>query len=84
MPMRTANPNNRCAATAESTAARADANAAHTPSPVCLNHPPPTTTLDRRPQHLVMSGQRDPHRGSIRFPPTRGTLDVGEQERHRS
>ena len=41
MPIRTGNPNWRCASTAASQAPRADPNAAHTPSPVCLNNQPP-------------------------------------------
>src|ERR1700761_3119700 len=41
MPIRTGNTSARCAATAASTADVGDANAAHTPSPVCLNNQPP-------------------------------------------
>ena len=35
----------RCAATAASTAERGEANAAHTPSPVCLNTKPPCPSI---------------------------------------
>ena len=35
----------RCAATAASTAERGEANAAHTPSPVCLNNQPPCASI---------------------------------------
>ena len=44
---------------------------------------PTAMGLDRRPQHLVVRGQRRPHRLGIGLPPARRTLDVGEQERHR-
>ena len=38
----------RCAATAASTADLGDANAAHTPSPVCLNNQPPCASIAER------------------------------------
>jgi hypothetical protein len=40
MPIRTGNSSALCAATAASTAHLGEANAAHTPSPVCLNNQP--------------------------------------------
>ena len=46
--MRTGNSSARCAATAASTADVGDANAAHTPSPVCLNNQPPCASIARR------------------------------------
>src|ERR1700688_1603501 len=45
MPIRTGNSSARCAATAASTADLGDANAAHTPSPVCLNNQPPCASI---------------------------------------
>ena len=48
MPIRTGNSNPRCAATAASTAERGEANAAHTPSPVCLNNQPPCPSITER------------------------------------
>ena len=45
MPIRTGNSSSRCAATAASTADFGDANAAHTPSPVCLNNEPPCPSI---------------------------------------
>jgi hypothetical protein len=38
--------------------------------------------LDRRTQHLVMSGERRPHPIGVGLPPTRRTLHIGEQKRH--
>ena len=81
MPIRTGNSNTRCAATAASTADLGDANAAHTPSPVCLNNQPPCASIAAA-QHLVMGGQRRPHRFRVGLPPTGRTLHIGEQERH--
>ena len=43
------------------------------PAPVCL---------DRLEQHLVMDGQRRPHRFRVGLPPTGRTLNIGEQKRH--
>jgi hypothetical protein len=48
MPIRTGNASARCAATAASTADLGDANAAHTPSPVCLNNQPPCASITER------------------------------------
>ena len=48
MPIRTGNSSARCAATAASTADLGDANAAHTPSPVCLNMKPPCAPIAPR------------------------------------
>src|ERR1700744_4666891 len=48
MPLRTRNPHARCAATAASPADLGDANAAHTPSPVCLNRNPPCDLIAER------------------------------------
>ena len=45
MPIRTGNSSARCAAIAASTADLGDANAAHTPSPVCLNNKPPCASI---------------------------------------
>ncbi len=45
MPIRTGNSRTRCAAMAASTAACGDENAAHTPSPVCLNTAPPQSVM---------------------------------------
>src|ERR1700730_18899736 len=45
MPIRTGNSSARCSATAASTADLGDANAAHTPSPVCLNRKPPCASI---------------------------------------
>jgi hypothetical protein len=47
-PIRTGNSSSRCAATAASTADRGEANAAHTPSPVCLNNQPSCVSIARR------------------------------------
>ena len=47
----------RCASTAASIAARAEPNAAHTPSPVCLNNQPPAPRTAER-EHLVMGRAR--------------------------
>lgn len=48
-----------CAATAASMAARAEPNAAHTPSPVCLNSQPPRVSIaDRRTSSWSMSAVR--------------------------
>ena len=38
--------------------------------------------LNRPAQHLVMGGQRRPHRIRVGLPPTGRTLDIGEQKRH--
>src|ERR1700756_2440680 len=46
--MRTGNSNARWAATAASTADVGDPNAAHTPSPVCLNNQPPCRSIALR------------------------------------
>src|SRR6201993_5178212 len=48
MPIRTGNSSARCAATAASTADLGEANAAHTPSPVCLNNQPPCRSIAER------------------------------------
>src|SRR6516164_4167183 len=48
MPIRTGNSRARCAATAASTAQLGEANAAHTPSPVCLNNQPPCASIASR------------------------------------
>ena len=48
MPIRTGNSSARCAATAASTADLGEANAAHTPSPVCLNNQPPCASIAAR------------------------------------
>ena len=40
--------------------------------------------LDHLAQHLVMGGQRGPHRIRVGLPPTGRTLDIGEQKRHHS
>ena len=45
IPICTGNSSARCAATAASTAERGEANAAHTPSPVCLNNQPPCASM---------------------------------------
>src|ERR1700692_2436910 len=45
MPIRTGNSSARCAATAASTAHLGEANAAQTPSPVCLNNQPPCASI---------------------------------------
>ena len=42
----------------------------------------PAVRLDRPAQHLVVGGQRRPHRIGVGFPPTGRTLDIGEQKRH--
>ena len=44
-PIRTGNSSASCAATAASTADLGEANAAHTPSPVCLNNQPPCDSI---------------------------------------
>jgi hypothetical protein len=67
-PSAPANSSARCAATAASTADGGEANAAHTPSPVCLNTQLPCG-LDRRTQHLVMGGEGRPHPVGIGLPP---------------
>src|SRR6185312_9985040 len=46
--MRTGNLSARWAATAASTADFGEANAAHTPSPVCLNNQPPCASIEER------------------------------------
>ena len=51
-------------------APEANRNAAHTPSPVCLNNQPPCA-LDRRAQHLIMGRERRTHRLGIGLPTTR-------------
>ena len=43
---------------------------------------PAAVRLDRPAQHLVMGGQRHPHRIRVGLPPTGRTLDIGEQKRH--
>ena len=49
MPIRTGNSNARWASTAASTADLGEANAAQTPSPVCLNNQPPcSSTVERK------------------------------------
>ena len=48
MPIRTGNSSARCAATAASTADLGEANAATTPSPVCLNNQPPCASIAAR------------------------------------
>src|ERR1700739_3383184 len=48
MPIRTGNSSARCAATAASTADLGEANAAHAPSPVCLNNQPPCASIAAR------------------------------------
>src|SRR5436309_7295051 len=48
MPMRTGSSSARCASIAASTAARAEANAAYAPSPVCLNSQPPRASIAAR------------------------------------
>jgi hypothetical protein len=48
VPIRTGNSSFRCAATAASTADLGEANAAHTPSPVCLNSQPPCASIALR------------------------------------
>ena len=48
IPIRTGNCSARCAATAASTAYLGEANAAHTPSPVCLNMKPPCASIAER------------------------------------
>ena len=48
MPIRTGNSTARCAATAASTADLGEANAATTPSPVCLNKKPPCASIAAR------------------------------------
>jgi hypothetical protein len=47
-PIRTGNSSDRCASTAASTADFGEANAAHTPSPVCLNNQPPCASIAAR------------------------------------
>ena len=54
-----------------------EAKAAHTPSPVCLNMKPPCASIAA--QHLVMGGQRRPHRIGVGLPPTGRPLDIGER-----
>ena len=46
-----------------------------------LEHEAPVR-LNRPAQHLVMGGQRRPHRIGVGLPPTGRTLDIGEQKRH--
>jgi hypothetical protein len=46
-----------------------EANAAHTPSPVCLNNQPPVR-FDRLAQHFVMGAERHPHPVGVGPPPT--------------
>src|SRR6201987_3420532 len=48
MPIGPGNAGARCAATAASTADVGDENAAHTPSPVCLNNQPPCASIVSR------------------------------------
>src|ERR1700686_4865233 len=48
MPIRTGNSSARWAAAAASTADLGEANAAHTPSPVCLNNQPPCASIAPR------------------------------------
>jgi hypothetical protein len=48
MPIRTGNSSARCAVIAASTADLGEANAAHTPSPVCLNNQPPCASIALR------------------------------------
>src|SRR6202042_1316644 len=48
MPIRTGNSSARCATTAAPTADLGEANAAHTPSPVCLNNQPPCASIAPR------------------------------------
>jgi hypothetical protein len=43
----------------------------------------PVMRFDRPPHDRVMPRQRVPHLLRMRLPPARGTLQVGEQERHR-
>ncbi len=43
---------------------------------------PAAVRLDRLTQHLVVGGQRRPHRLRVGLPPTGRTLNVGEQKRH--
>ena len=38
--------------------------------------------LDRRAQHLIMGGQRQPHRLRVGLPPTSRTFHIGEQKGH--
>ena len=42
----------------------------------------PVIRLDGRAQHLVVHGQRRPHRLRVGLPPTGRTLHIGEQKRH--
>src|ERR1700722_1283787 len=61
MPIRTGNSSPRCAATAASTADLGEANAAHTPSPVCLNKKPPCASIaDRNTSSWAASAARIP------------------------
>ena len=69
MPIRTRNLSARYAATAASTAAFVDANAAMTPSPVWLNKKT-VVRLDRGAQHLVMRLKGRPQRIRVCLPPT--------------
>ena len=82
IPMRTGSANARCASTAASIAARAEPNAAHTPSPVCLNNQPPCASIAER-STSSWTASADAHRLGVGLPATRRTLDIGEQKRHR-
>jgi hypothetical protein len=81
IPIRTGNPKSACALTAASTAPRAEVNAAHTPSPVCLNNQPPCDSTACFSTSSCAASST--HRSGVGFPPFRRALDVGEQERHR-
>ena len=43
---------------------------------------PAAVRLDRLAQHLVVGGERRPHRFRVGLPPTGRTLHIGEQKRH--
>ena len=69
------------AAIAASTADLGEANAAHTPSPVCLNINPPCASIAaRNTSSWAASATRIA--SGVGLPPTGRTLDVGEQKRH--
>ena len=58
-----------------------EANAAHTPSPVCLNNQPPCASIaERNTSSWAASAARIAI--GVGLPPTGRTLDIGEQKRH--
>ena len=69
------------ARTAASTADFGDENAAHTPSPVCLNNQPPCASIAAR-NTSSCAASAWPHHYGVRLPPTGRTLHIGQQKRH--